>query len=108
MSISNSSDEKIIATESQSYIEDVDESSSSYGNTLATRDMISVLELPNLPSGSYMLRIAIDKAYFLSSTSNSPTCLSFDLAVEHVPIHDGSHSSDENDGRIDIIGVEPP
>jgi hypothetical protein len=56
-----------------------------YGN-LANQDMLSYIEMVDIPVGTYELVISIDKALFMPPTTSYQTCLNFDLNLEHVPM----------------------
>ena len=63
--------------------------------------MVSYIELPQISAGEYELELIIDKSLYLYQRK-SPSCLTFDLSLEHVAIR---HNSDA--ARYEVLTVIP-
>jgi hypothetical protein len=63
--------------------------------------MLSYIELVDIPVGTYELVISIAKALFMPPTTSYPTCLTFDLNLEHVPMRSDSKNF------YQVVGILP-
>ena len=71
--------------------------------------MLSYIELPQLEAGNdYELQIAVDKQLFMQAQEEGslPTCLQFDLNIEHIPIQITANS-DASSQVYNVIGILP-
>lgn len=74
---------------------------------LERRDLISYIQVNEIPVGDYTLEIGVPIGYFVKSGKFS-TCLDFDLVVEYISRRKMSNDYDPNEELpVQIVAVTP-